>query len=105
MESAAFLLLFLLGLYFLPGIIAGVRKHPNAVGIWLLTLFLGWTFIGWVVALVWAFSSQKDTPSGVIPVDNKNLHVGDQLQKLLELKSKGALTEEEFSQQKKRLLG
>jgi hypothetical protein len=40
--------------YFLPTIIALIRKQPNALAIFLLNFFLGWTFIGWVVCLVWA---------------------------------------------------
>jgi hypothetical protein len=43
-----------LALYFLPTIIAVVRKKRNALAIFLLNLFLGVTFIGWVVALVWS---------------------------------------------------
>ena len=43
-----------LAVYFLPTIIAAVRKKRNILATFLLNLFLGWTFIGWVVALVWA---------------------------------------------------
>ena len=46
------LLLFLIGLYFLPSIIGS--RHHNASAIFILNLFLGWTFLGWVIALVWA---------------------------------------------------
>ncbi len=46
--------IFSLAVYFLPTIIAVVRKKRNALAIFLLNLFLGWTFIGWVVAIVWA---------------------------------------------------
>jgi hypothetical protein len=49
-------LLFILSLafYFVPTIIALVGKKRNALAIFLLNFFLGWTFIGWVVALVWS---------------------------------------------------
>ena len=47
------LLLLLVG-YFLPFIIALARKHVDSTAIFVLNLFLGWTFFGWVVALVWA---------------------------------------------------
>jgi len=40
--------------YFLPTIMAVVRRHPSGVAIYLLNLFLGWTLIGWVAALVWS---------------------------------------------------
>jgi len=45
-------LLFGIGLYFLPAIIAAARQTHNATGILLLNIFLGWTGIGWLVALV-----------------------------------------------------
>ncbi len=41
-------------MYFLPSIIALARSKPDITGIVLLNFFLGWTMIGWVVALVWA---------------------------------------------------
>ena len=47
--------------HFLPTIIAVRRKHTNALGIFLVNLFLGWTLIGWVVALVWAVSKGDQT--------------------------------------------
>lgn len=39
-------------LYFLPFAIASEKR--NAKAIFFLNLFLGWTLVGWVVALVWA---------------------------------------------------
>jgi hypothetical protein len=41
-------------MYFLPSIIALARSKRDIVGIVLLNFLLGWTIIGWVVALVWA---------------------------------------------------
>lgn len=46
-------------LYFVPLFVAVLRNHPNAVAITLLNLFLGWTLIGWVGALVWASLAKK----------------------------------------------
>ena len=55
-----------LAVYFLPTIVAGWRNHPNGGSIFLLNLLLGWTFIGWVVSLVWSASAiarhPEDTP-------------------------------------------
>ena len=39
-------------LHFLPSIVG--RHKTNATAIFILNLFLGWTFLGWVLALVWA---------------------------------------------------
>lgn len=52
-----FLLLFCLLVYFLPSVVAYARDHTNSDSILIVNLFLGWTFLGWVVALAWAFSS------------------------------------------------
>jgi len=43
--------------YFLPWVIALLRSHRNSTAIFVLNLLLGWTFIGWVVALVWSFTN------------------------------------------------
>jgi hypothetical protein len=42
--------------YWLPAINGFQRKHRNAVPILLVNFFFGWTFIGWVVALIWSAS-------------------------------------------------
>jgi heme/copper-type cytochrome/quinol oxidase subunit 3 len=41
-------------IYFIPSIIANNRNHRQSTAIFLLNLLLGWTFIGWVAALIWA---------------------------------------------------
>jgi hypothetical protein len=48
----------LLGLYFLPTIVATARKVPNVGSVFVINVFLGWTFIGWVVALAMAARSR-----------------------------------------------
>jgi hypothetical protein len=40
--------------YFLPWAIAATRRKSNSLSIMLINLLLGWTFIGWVIALVMA---------------------------------------------------
>lgn len=55
------LLLLLVG-YFLPFIIALARKHVDSTAIFVLNLFLGWTFFGWVVALVWSVKKFDSNP-------------------------------------------
>lgn len=53
---STFVLLLVLFAYFLPAIIANRRGHNSGAAIFVLNLFLGWTFLGWVIALVWAFT-------------------------------------------------
>lgn len=54
-------ILFLIGLgvYFLPTIIAAVRRARNLLWIILVNVFAGWTFVGWIVALVWSLVDAK----------------------------------------------
>ncbi|WP_342163078.1 superinfection immunity protein [Methylobacterium sp. SD21] len=44
-----------IAIYFLPALLASQRKHPHFAGILALNLLLGWTFVGWAVALVWVY--------------------------------------------------
>ena len=48
-----------ISIYFLPTIIAASRKVPNVGSVVVINLFLGWTFIGWVVALAMAARSRS----------------------------------------------
>lgn len=43
--------------YFLPALVAYFRHHHNQNAICVLNLLLGWTALGWVVALIWAATS------------------------------------------------
>ena len=45
--------------YFLPLIIAVGRETTHNIGIFVVNLFLGWTFLGWVGALAWAVTAPK----------------------------------------------
>jgi hypothetical protein len=50
-------LIFVIGLYLAPAIVAEVRHTHNPTAILLLNIFSGWTVIGWFVALVMAICS------------------------------------------------
>lgn len=45
--------------YFIPTVIAVMRKHSQTVPIVAVNILLGWTFLGWVVALVWSLTADK----------------------------------------------
>jgi hypothetical protein len=47
-------------MYFLPTIIAAIKSKHDTLAIFLLNFFLGWTVIGWFVALIWA--AKNDAP-------------------------------------------
>ena len=48
------LIILIFVLYFLPFLIAALRQHKNILAIFLLNFTLGWTFLGWVLALIWS---------------------------------------------------
>ena len=62
---------FLLGIYLLPTIVAFMREKDNKVPILLLNLFLGWSLIAWVIALIWA-TSKDAAPQQVIINNSTN---------------------------------
>ena len=45
-------------IHFLPTIVAAIRNSRHLLAIFLINLFLSWTGIGWIVALIWAFTSE-----------------------------------------------
>jgi hypothetical protein len=61
MENLAvlFFVAIVAALYFIPTIVAFVRGRHNSGAILVLNLLLGWLLIPWVIALVWAVSSEK----------------------------------------------
>ena len=44
-------------MYWLPTVVAIARRTPSALGVAALNFFLGWTVIGWIVALVIALAA------------------------------------------------
>jgi Superinfection immunity protein len=52
--------------YWVPTFVALTRHVPGKGQVVVVNLFLGWTGIGWVVALVMAFRSRPE-PAGPVP--------------------------------------
>lgn len=53
--------------YLAPGIVASVRHVPNAGSVWIINVLLGWTLVGWAIALAMACRSRYQavmTPYG-----------------------------------------
>jgi hypothetical protein len=61
------LLIALIALDLIPTWMAFRRNHPKRGQITILNVLLGWTVIGWVVAMVWALSG-----SGAAQVEYSN---------------------------------
>ncbi|QUG43853.1 superinfection immunity protein [Psychrobacillus sp. INOP01] len=67
-------LILVLAIYFLPTIIAALKKKTNFLPILLLNLLLGWSLIGWIVALIWA--TTKDSSAQQIIIQNNQSQEG-----------------------------
>jgi hypothetical protein len=50
-----------LSFYLVPTAVAFFRGHPNAGSIAAVNVLLGWTFIGYVLALVWSLAAISDS--------------------------------------------
>jgi len=48
--------------YFIPFFVALGRRHRFRIAIGLINLFLGWTFLGWIAALIWAVNRDVREP-------------------------------------------
>ena len=57
--------------YFLPSLMAAGAGHHNKGAIFALNLFLGWSFLGWVAAFVWACTK----PAPRVPIDHGDVLV------------------------------
>ncbi len=53
-------ILAIVAIYFLPTIVAFKRKYKNRMSVFIINLFLGWTLVGWVVALALSFINDID---------------------------------------------
>ena len=67
--ATLFFLTLAVAVYFIPNWIASARKHPNANAIFVTNLLLGWTLVGWVVALIWSLTAfEKKEAEQPMPV-------------------------------------
>jgi Superinfection immunity protein len=56
----AFLLVLPVALiYLLPTYVATLRSHHKLVAIAAVNVLLGWTILGWIVAVVWSFTTMS----------------------------------------------
>ena len=58
--NAGLLVLFFLIVYLIPSEVAYSRLHHNRLAIMVLNIFLGWSLLGWIIALVWACTSDVE---------------------------------------------
>ncbi|MCW4469714.1 superinfection immunity protein [Flavobacterium sp. MFBS3-15] len=113
------LIFIILLLYFLPAYIASNRRAVDRTLIFVLNLLVGWTFIGWIAMLIWACVGRTEGEPVVLNITNSYPEYNttprysreddfgkkmENIQKLKELFDSGAITKEEFDNQKSRIL-
>ena len=59
-ENWPVLVAVLLVVYFVPSVVAALRDHHHLAAIVALNIHLGWTFLGWTIALVWSLMNQRN---------------------------------------------
>ena len=108
MEAGILLILLAIVIYFLPTICAYSRGHQNKDPVFILNLFLGWTLLGWVVSLAWAFtavqSSDDDDDEEESDGDDNTKTKVEQLSELNALYQSGAINDDEFAMMKSEII-
>jgi hypothetical protein len=99
MDNGALIILLVVPIYFLPSIVAAMRKQSNTTAIFFLNLFLGWSLIGWVIALVWALKKPETVAAAFVSSSS-----ADEIKKLKELADAGIISQAEYDAKKQLLL-
>lgn len=99
-------------LYLLPSFEAWSREQPNLTPTVLVNIFLGWSLIGWIVAMVMAYKSSEPqkaevvystplpVPPALAPARIPKPSLADELIKQAEPTPQGLHTEEAFNPHK-----
>jgi hypothetical protein len=69
---AAIIVMVALPLYILPMIIAYLRPAPDRASVVIVSIFLGWTYVGWVIALALAVRDRR--PAVMVLTQPGNAH-------------------------------
>jgi Superinfection immunity protein len=70
--AAAVAVVVTLPIYFLPVIIAYLRPAPDRASVVIVSIFLGWTYVGWVIALALAVRDRR--PAIMVLTQPGNAH-------------------------------
>ena len=110
-----FLLIYaiILVVYLIPTLIAGLNRHPQFIGIAVVNTAFGWSGIGYLLCLIWAF--RKPDPVVVVPqaarVSSpppphlpKRPQLEEELAVLESLRERRLVSDEEYAIRRRRLL-
>jgi hypothetical protein len=96
------------GLYFLPTVVGAIRRVVNIGSVFAINLLLGWSLIGWAIALAMALRTNppyayREYWQG--PAAGQSAQPIDSLERLTALRDRGVISAEEFSVLKSRAIG
>jgi heme/copper-type cytochrome/quinol oxidase subunit 2 len=77
MDAGIIWVVLVIMLYFLPTFVAKSRHHRSGDAITLLNLVLGWTVLGWLVALIWAATGDVETAANKAPSPDTHVKCPD----------------------------
>jgi len=109
------LLLAFLAIYMLPTWIAGFTKHPDTVGIAVVNAVFGWSGIGFLLCLIWAFRKPQQSTQQIVqhiapppisvptPAPSRST-LEEQLFVLESLKERKLISASEYDVRRKKLL-
>ena len=77
MDGVGIIIIFILIvlIYFLPSIVGYNKTNINSVMI--INIFLGWTFLGWVIALAMAAGGKREEQFTPISYNQDPLYTGE----------------------------
>jgi Superinfection immunity protein len=64
-------MLAVMAIYFLPALIADERKRPDTLMLALFNFALGWTLVGWAMALYWALQPVKQVDGAQLAITTR----------------------------------
>ena len=70
-------IILLFTFYFWPTSFALFRNSSKKMGVFVVNFFTGWTGIGWLVALVWSFSSESSKDKKIRISSYQSEHTGN----------------------------
>lgn len=97
-------LCILSAIYMYPAKLARRTEHTAATAIFWLNIFFGWTFLMWIVLMIWASNGRSEKTVIVQQNAVPQKSAQESFEELKRLKDMGMLTDEEFEAKRKELL-
>ena len=100
------IIVIILCIYFLPTFVAFSRHHQFKWIIFLINLFTGFTFVGWIGALIWSLIDTDQSTKVYIqpPRTIPNFSIASEIEKLTILRDNGDISNLEYRELKYKLL-